>query len=909
MRSGRSRVASIPLLAAGLLVLGGLGGAAAFYFAFLRDLPDFRSIAEYRPPLSSRVFDREGRPIGEYFAERRHLTPLERIPEHVVQAFVAGEDDTFFEHKGIDYQSILRAAWVNLRAGGETRQGASTITQQMVKGLLLTPERTYRRKIREMILARRIEQRFSKQEILYLYLNQIYFGEGAYGIGEAARTYFDKAVEDLTISEGAQLAGLPKAPSRYTPFGNPEVAEQRRLYVLDRMLENEFLEAEAYDEAVADRPALVDASAGDSFEVAAYFTEEVRRYLFDALGGETVLKGGLRIETTLDLDLQRAAVDAVRRGLEDLDKRQGFRGMLRSVAAEEIPAELERLAIENGFAAEPTEEDEAAEAALEIELAAAEADAAVALEAPLDPDAEEPEDALAALRALLPEDEPLIGVVTSVEADAEIARIGFSPEISALVRLQDVAWARQPNPDASPQLVKKIERIFSVGDVGRFRVLPAPEEPPAEDSPTHGALLATLHQEPQVQGALLSLDVKNSEVLALVGGYDYAGSEFDRVTQARRQPGSAFKPIIYGTAMSLEDEEGGHVYTPASIIHDRPKVYVDHAAGFVWRPENYGRKFFGPITLRKALAKSVNNAAVHLCDQVGVGNVIDYAQRLGIESPLERSLALALGSSEVSLLELTRAYAVFPAGGRRVVPRYIRSVTNLDGEVLLENVTLGEPFVPQQPDELELPEEEVEATELAVARLLGEIDGEPPLEEQTVVDPDQLIPPEEAYLMTDMLRAVVLEGTGWRLRKLARPLSGKTGTTNDQADAWFMGFSPEIATGVWVGHDVSRFLGWGETGSRAAAPIWVDYMRTALAGRSKRDFDTPDSIIFTRIDRETGLLATRNSGETVFQAFIAGTEPTETADTHRNTSDALRDLREDSLSQDSAARMMQQDAF
>jgi len=755
-----------------------------------------------------------------------------------------------------------------------------------------------------MILAQRIEQRFSKQEILYLYLNQIYFGEGAYGIGEAARTYFDKAVEDLTISEGAQLAGLPKAPSRYTPFGNPEVAEQRRLYVLDRMLENEFLEAEAYDEAVADRPALVDASAGDSFEVAAYFTEEVRRYLFDALGGDTVLNGGLRVETTMDLELQRAAVAAAQRGLEDLDKRQGFRGTLRSVAAEEVPAELERLAIENGFAADPTEEPEDPEAALEIELAAAKAAEAAALEAPLDPDAEEPEDALAALRALLPEDESLIGVVTSVEAEAEIARVGFSPGISALVRLQDADWARQPNPDASPQPVKKIERIFRVGDVARFSLLPPLEEPVAEDSPAHGALLATLHQEPQVQGALLSLDVKSGDVLALVGGYDYAGSEFDRVTQARRQPGSAFKPLIYGTALSLEDEEGGRLYTPASIIHDRPKVYVDHAAGFVWRPENYGRKFFGPITLRKALAKSVNNAAVHLCDQIGVGNVINYAQRLGIRSPMERSLALALGSSEVSLLELTRAYAVFPAGGRRVVPRYIRSVTNLDGEVLLENVMLGDPFVPEEPT---LPEEEIKATELAAAALLGEEDGEPPIEE--VVDPDQLIPPEDAYLMTDMLRAVVLEGTGWRLRKLARPVSGKTGTTNGQADAWFMGFSPEIATGVWVGHDVSRFLGWGETGSRAAAPIWVDYMRTALAGRSKRDFDTPDSIIFTRIDRKTGLLATHNSGEAVFQAFIAGTEPTETADTHRNTSDALRDLREDSLSQDSAARMMQQDAF
>ena len=411
-----------------------------------------------------------------------------------------------------------------------------------------------------------------------------------------------------------------------------------------------------------------------------------------------------------------------------------------------------------------------------------------------------------------------------------------------------------------------------------------------------------------MQGALLSVELASGEVLAMVGGYDFAESQFNRVTQAYRQPGSAFKAIIYGTALSLEDEdEGKKVYTPASIIHDRPKVYVDNASGFVWRPQNYGRKFYGPITLRKALAKSVNNAAVHLCDQVGVDHVMAYGRRLGIESPMERSLALALGSSEITLLELTRAYAVFPAGGRRVVPRYIRRVTDAGGLVLLENVPLGEAFEPeavQEPEEVELAAD-LEFGEREDDLSLGA--GDPSLE--PAPDPDQLIPAEDAYLMTDMLRAVVLEGTGWRLRKLARPLGGKTGTTNDQADAWFMGFSPEIATGVWVGHDESLFLGWGETGSRAAAPIWVDYMGTALADRPKRDFDTPESIVFTRIDRETGLLATRNSRETVFQAFIAGTEPTETADTRRTTTDALRDLREDSLSSDDAARLMQLDPF
>jgi penicillin-binding protein 1A len=906
MRSGRSRVARIPLVVAALLFLGGAGATLAFYLAFLSDLPDLRSVADYRPPLASQVFDREGRPIGVYYNQRRRLTAFERVPRHVVQAFVAGEDSTFFEHEGIDYQGILRAAWVNLLAGGETKQGGSTITQQMVKGLLLTPERTYRRKIREMILARRIEQRFTK--IFYLYLNQIYLGHGAYGIGEAALTYYDKEVEDLSVSEGAQLAGLPKAPTRYSPFRSPEEAESRRRYVLSRMWEEGFLDAAAYAEALEDVPVLVESPRTADFAAAAYFTEEVRRYLFDALGSEAVLDGGLRIETTLDIELQKAAVAAVQRGLEDLDHRQGFRGVLRRVPEEEIPAELERIGLENELVPAPPEGEEPLdeEAGDEVpdELALAEAEPSPEETPEADP-AAQAQGEVERLRSLLPEDEPLLGVVTALDAEAQTAQVAFAPEIPATVRLEDVDWARPANPDVRPQPVKKISAVFRVGDVARFRVLPPPREPIPEDAPGHGALLATLHQTPLVQGALLSVELASGDVLALVGGYDFAQSQFNRVTQAYRQPGSAFKAIIYGTALSLDDGEGGRVYTPASIIHDRPKVYVDDASGFVWRPQNYGRKFYGPITLRKALAKSVNNAAVHLCDQVGVDRVMRYARHLGIESPMERSLALALGSSEVSLLELTRAYAVFPAGGRRVVPRYIRRVTDAGGLVLLENVPLGEVFEPEgepEPDEPVLAAEpafDESEDEISIAEEDGSL--EP--------DPDQLIPAEDAYLMTDMLRAVVLEGTGWRLRRLARPVGGKTGTTNDQADAWFMGFSPEIATGVWVGHDESLFLGWGETGSRAAAPIWVDYMGSALAGRPKRDFDTPESIIFTRIDRETGLLATRNSRETVFQAFIAGTEPTETADTRRTTTDALRDLREDSLSSDSAARMLQLDSF
>jgi penicillin-binding protein 1A len=866
------------LAAAGLLALAGLGGTAAFYLAFLRDLPDLDSLDDYRPPLASHVYDRHGVPIGEFYTERRVPVPFAEIPRHVVHAFVAGEDSSFFQHQGIDFTSILRAAWVNLRAGGEIVQGGSTITQQMVKSLLLTPERSYRRKLREMILARDIERRFTKEEILYLYLNQIYFGHGAHGIGEAARTYFGKDVRELRVSEAALLAGLPKAPSRYSPHAKPDQAERRRRYVLDRMLEDGFIDARTHAEAVQEVPVLAELPP-PAYADAAFFTEEVRRYLFEKLGGDAVLQGGLEIETTLDASLQRAAVAAVRRGLEALDRRQGYRGSERRVADAELAAELERLARENGFA--PAQPGEAGRDAGPGEGGGA---------APARPAYGELAGRPAAGRAraspALPADRTLRGVVTGVDEASQTARVAFAPGIEAQVALEEVAWAR-PGDSAkgAPTTVRSIARVLRRGDVARFRALPAP----AADA--SGPPRVALFQEPLVEGALLSLEVGSGEVLALVGGYDYARSQFDRVTQARRQPGSSFKPIIYGAALAKG-------YTPASIVWDRPVVYTDETSGFTWRPRNYGRAFFGPITLREALARSVNNATVHLFRDVGVDYVIRYARRLGIESPLSRDLSLALGSSTLSLLELTRAYAVFAAGGRRVVPVFIRRVRDRDGNPLLERVELGalpaaasgnghgdgEGEAPREAggEEAAPPEPELEA-------LPASFEADP--------DPNQLLPPAQAYLVTDLLRAVVNDphATGWRLRALERPLAGKTGTTNDQADAWFLGFSPDIATGVWVGHDETRFLGWGETGGRAASPIWVEFMRVALQDRPARDFPVPEQIVFARIDRKTGLLADESSSDAVFQSFLAESEPTETAGEAQDSSEDRRLLRMDSF--------------
>jgi len=880
----RPRALKLLLAATGLLVVAGVGGSIAFYLAFLRDLPDLRTIEDYRPPIASRVLDRHGEVIARFYKERRTLAPLESLPQYLIQAFVAGEDSSFFEHSGIDYTSILRAAWVNLLAGGEIKQGASTITQQMVKGLLLTPERKLKRKIREMILARRIEKRFSKQEILYLYLNQIYFGHGAYGIREAAETYFGKDTSELTVSESALLAGLPKAPSRYSPFQNPDEAEARRHYVLSRMHEEGFIDDATYASALAEIPVLADSSASEDDPAAAYFTEEVRRALFDRFGGEQVLEGGLTIETTLDANLERAATRAVRAGLVDLDHRQGYRGPIRRVAPSDIPGEIERLAQQNELAGAQPDRD-AESSALEPEDAIDEEIVALADDAPLETsiDAER-----AAAREILEKpDGTLLGVVTAVDAKAKLARVAFAPDVEGVVRLEDVSWARVPDPNRSPYAVRSIGEVFTEGDVARFEGVHAQQD--AADAPDEAAeIRVTLDQAPEVQGALLSIDVASHEVLALVGGRDFEQSQFDRVTQARRQPGSAFKPVIYAAAL----DRG---YTPASIVFDRPVVYTDDESGFIWRPRNYKRSFYGPITLREALARSVNNATVHLFRDVGIDYVIKYARRLGIESPLSRNLSLALGSSSLSLLELTRAYGVFVSGGRRVSPIFIRRVTDRDGMVLLENDVLGA-SVEAAPDSGEPTQEVAEQTTDAVDEP-APTDATPPTDAELGADSDQLIAPEEAYLVVSLLRAVVEDpgGTGFRLRVLQRPVAGKTGTTNDQADAWFMGFSPDILTGVWVGHDETRYLGTGETGSRAAAPIWVDYMRTALAGRPVRDFPVPDRIEFARIDRKTGLLAGESTESTVFQPFLQGTVPTEMADSARAHSESRRQLRLDSF--------------
>jgi penicillin-binding protein 1A len=818
------RVVVAGIALAGLGLAAAAGAAFLLYQVIVRDLPDIEGLDDYRPPLASTVYARDGRPIGEFFDERRRLVRLEDIPRHVILAFVSGEDDAFFQHSGVDIRAIARAAWVNFTAG-EIEQGASTITQQLVKSMLLTPERSYDRKLKEMILARRIEAHLHKDEILSIYLNQIYFGSGAWGIGEAARTYFGKSVGELTVGEGAMLAGLPKAPSRFSPNRNPARAEERRRYVLGRMRDLGHIDEATWRDAVEHPPAITGPPGRKDAATAAWFTEEVRRVLYERLGSDAVLRGGLRIETTLDLSLQAAAEKALRRGLEELDRRQGWKGPLRQVR--DLAGEAERIGRENGIAP-------------------------------------------GAAPALAPQ-QSVLGVVEHVDDGAGRARVAIAPGVTGEVALADVTWARRRNFDQVSVPRTRISQVFAVGDVARFRPRPpdappadAADGPPSEPPAPSGPLRLVIDQTPEVEGALFALDVEGEEVIALVGGYDHARSEFDRAVQARRQPGSSFKPFIYAAAL----QRG---YTAVTTVHDTQVVYTDPSTGEVWRPANYDRKFRGPIPMREALARSLNNAAVRILLDVGIAPVIDLVQRCGIQSPIAPYPSLALGTSPVTLLELTSAYAVFAAGGQRVEPIFVRRVLDRDGQLLLENVGLTSPPAPDA--------------------FPGRRPAGPPA---PVTSEGHVVDPPLAFLVADLLRAPIEHpgGTSVRARALGRPAAGKTGTTNDQGDAWFVGFTPDVAAGVWVGFDVRQVLGVKETGGRAALPIWVEFMKAAHEGRPVRDFPVPEGVSYARIDPATGKLAGEQGGGS-FQAFLSGSEPRDKAGSAAEAEQSRRMLRMD----------------
>lgn len=752
------------LLVAAFFILLGILTSVIVYFYLSKDLQKISSLTDYHPSIITEVYSDDNRKIAEFYHERRVVVPLSDMPAMLIEAFIASEDARFYKHQGVDFFSIVRAFIKNLQAG-EIVQGGSTITQQVTKSFFLTPERSYSRKIKEAILAYRIDKAFSKQEVLYLYLNQIYLGHAAYGVEAASENYFGKSAKELNLAECAILAGLPQAPSRYSPFRFPEKAKQRQIYVLNRMV------AEGYITNIQATQAInvqldIQPRRNWYIEKVPFYTEHVRRYIEKKYGPEMLYRQGLKIYTSVNIEMQKYAREEIEKGLRALDKRQGYRGPLKNLKKEEIEAFSTEL--QSKFDETPIEKGNTIE-----------------------------------------------GVVIKVDDknDTTAVRMGNA---RGIIEISDMDWARKPNPEVPfrEKAVKHPGRVLKQGDVILVKV-----KDKIKDSELWSL---ALEQVPKAEGALLCLEAETGHVKAMIGGRDARETQFNRAIQSRRQPGSAFKPVIYAAAIDME-------YTPATMIIDSPIVFKDEEMDSKWKPKNYGKKFYGPTLFRTALAKSRNVVTIKILQDIGIDYAIDYARKLGIESNLSRDLSIALGSSGVSLLELVNAYAVFNNSGYLVSPVFIAKIIDRDGNVLEESVPTKEKAI-----------------------------------EKTT-----------AFIMTHLLEGVVQNGTGWRAKALGRPTAGKTGTTNDLFDAWFLGYTPRYISGVWVGFDEESSLGIYETGSKAACPIWVGFMKRILDKTPVRIFQVPEGVVFSQIDAQTGLLPIPESEETIFECFKEGTVPTE----------------------------------
>jgi penicillin-binding protein 1A len=793
------------------------------YFFFSNGLPEIPRVDRYSPPILSEVYTDDAVLAGEFYSERRKVVSYERIPKRLIQAFIASEDSNFFDHWGVDMVGSSRAVFKTIlkKAGGEgSIQGGSTLTQQTAKAVLISAEGYkaatqrsgwggIRRKIREAILAHRLEQALSKEEILYLYLNNVYLGHHSYGVQAAAENYYRKDVKDLTLAEMSLVAGLPQAPSRYSPFLNPEAAKRRRSYVLRRMLEEGMISKAEHDKANQSEVKVYPVE--DVFhQFAPYFAEQVRKHVVDKLGNPLLLKGGLKIFTTMDSEKQRAAQDAVFSGLLQVDKRQGYRGPVRHLSnAKEISAFIDKSKKVMG-------------------------------------------------EEKIQKDDLYVAVVTSVDNDGLAAQVQVGPH-KGVLPLLGMRWARKVNPEGyyPSQMLTSISRpkTLQAGDVIVVRAVAAEnltDDKEQEDKKLasqipSGIQLFRLEQEPELQSALVSIDPQRQYLVSMVGGYDFDANEYNRAFQACRQPGSAFKPLVYAAAIELLG------WTQATILVDSPVVENDPEHQMTWKPENYTEDFKGDVLLRTALTHSMNIPAIKTFVAVGVKQMSDWSKRLGLSTPMNPDFSAALGSSCVYPNELAGVYATINRLGEKRPSHFIRKIEDRFGRMLEDHTAYDDAWAPL-----------VDRIAAGYARL-----AEPS---------DRVMAPDTGFIVTDLLRNVVREGTGAAASRLGKPAAGKTGTTNDSFDAWFAGFTKDLVTVVWVGYDLNPHpLGRYETGGRAALPIWLQYMRQALAGRPQPEFQPPPELemVKKRVDLKTGRLASGASRSSEEMWFKKGTEPTE----------------------------------
>jgi len=795
-----------------LVAFVGLGG----YFYFSRELPSAETLKGYKPPQITKVYCQGGELCAEFFSQRRTWVDVHQLPEHVRLSFLAAEDAKFYEHPGLNFLSLLRATLKSFRPGSKWFAGASTISQQACRNLLLSQERKLSRKIREIILTWRMEKILTKDEILNLYVNTIYFGHNRYGIEEAARFYFGKGAAQLSLAQAAMLAGTPQLPHRINPLTNLVKAQKRQRYVLEQLARQGFVDPTLVQEAMEEPMVL---GARPEPPIGPYYADEVRKTLIARYGEEAVLKGGLRVEVAMKAPVQAMAEAAVKEGLRALDKRQGYRGALGNLPLERFqtlrPLMLERISESGRRRAEEfllLDMENLIPSLLSLppeNLPPEEEDSEALVQ-------ETVEERLVARLSVVPLERELevVGLVTEIN-DAQQKALVDLVSIKAELQLSEATWARPLHADGSLGPVPgRMSELLQPGQLVRISL---------GEKQANGHLKALLSQRPLAQAALVAIDAPTRQVVAMVGGQDYFRSPFNRATRAQRQPGSAFKPLLYGAAIASES------YTAASIVNDAPEVIRDPWTGHAWKPQNYEKSgFAGPMPLRQALAQSKNTVSVRLIEALGAEAVVEFAARAGIQSTLQPNFSLALGTSEVNALELCNAYATLQSHGQFSEPILILSVKDNTGKLL-------------------------EAHKASF---------------------EERIAPAAAFVTTSLMRAVVEEGTAQSLKQLRRPIAGKTGTTQNYKDAWFAGFSAEMVAVAWVGFDDGKSLGRGETGGRAALPIWLAFAQRALQGQPVQEFLEPEGVIQERVDPSSGLLA----GEAVpgrLEWFIAGTEPTE----------------------------------
>ena len=728
-------------------------------WAFSNNLPDYKFLKSYKPPVSSKVYSGEGELVNNFSTEKRIFVPYKAIPKKVINAFLSAEDKNFFSHPGVDAKGVLRAIINNISniVASKRLEGASTITQQVAKNFLLTNEVSLNRKLKEAILAFRIERALSKERILELYLNQIYLGEGAYGVASASLEYFDKSISELNYVEAALLAALPKAPSRYNPYKNIELAKFRRNLVLQNLFENGYIDRKNYKKFIKNK-ILLKKRKKIFLEDTRYYVEDIRKDVIDKFGFEKVYKQGLTIKTPINLNLQKIATQSLREGLTSYDKRKGWRGpILNKKISNKWFNDLEKFQLEKS---------------INWKLA----------------------------------------IIKKVEQFS--VEIETENETKGIIKYENVSWTK-----------KDLSEIFKLGDIIYVENIDKNN--------------FALRQLPQINGGIVAMDPFTGRVVALSGGFSFTKSEFNRATQALRQPGSAFKPFIYALAL-----ENG--YTPSSLILDAPLVLEQGSDLKMWKPENYGKKFYGPSTLRMGLEKSRNLMTVRIAQELGLKKIVNFSEQLGIYNNPSELLSISLGSAETTLLKLTSAYCSFVNGGKLIKPIMIDRIQDSEGNTIFNN----------------------ETRKCSTCNKISFLSNNTPKIEDKF---SQIFSPETAYQMTSILEGVIQRGTGKKLRDLKLDLAGKTGTTNNNTDAWFVGYTSKLVIGVYVGSDSPKSLGKYETGAKTALPIFKSFIKNAIKKEDARPFKVADNILMMVIEPVTGQKARFKSKTTIIESYKKNT--------------------------------------